>query len=173
MKKIFISYVREDYKIAKRLYDDLKEVKGLKPWIDTEDLRVGEDWKFRIRWEIKKSSYFLALLSSNSISKKGYAQKELKIALDIRAGYPKSEIFILPIRLDNCKPRDEELQNMHWGDLFPSYKNGLREILKVVTNGEYEKNDENVIKKAKQKWNNVIIAILVFAILIQFWLLQI
>ncbi len=129
--KVFISYAREDYATAKELYDDLKK-SGVKPWMDRIDLLIGQDWKFEIRRAIEASSHFIALLSSNSISKKGYVQKELKLALDIFDEMPKTEIFLLPVRLDDCNPLDETLRGLHWGDLFPEYKDGLDQILRVL-----------------------------------------
>ncbi|MCP4106255.1 MAG: DUF1566 domain-containing protein [Desulfobacteraceae bacterium] len=127
-KKVFISYAKEDIGIARRLYYDLKET-GVIPWMDEEDLKVGQNLKFEKSQAIKGSSYFLTLLSSNSVSKEGYVRKELKMALDMLNELPKSKIFLLPIRLDNCHPLDEELQDLEWGDLFPSYESGLERIL--------------------------------------------
>jgi len=133
--KIFISYAREDIETARKLYHDLKQA-GITPWMDKEDILIGENWKIAIRQAMKESSYFLALLSSNSLSKQGYVQKELKMALDILAEMPPSGIFFLPIRLDDCHPLDERLQDINWGNLFPSYEEGLNEILRVLTPGK-------------------------------------
>jgi len=46
---------------------------------------------------------------------------------------PVSEIFFLPIRLDDCHPLDEQLQDINWGDLFPSYEEGFQKILRVLS----------------------------------------
>lgn len=130
-KKIFISYAREDQNIALRLYRDLISV-GLNPWIDKENLLPGQDWKQTITKAIGESSYFIALLSTNSISKKGYIQKELRIAIDVWSELPPSTIFIIPVRLEECEPLNDELRHLHWADLFPSYQNGLEKILQVL-----------------------------------------
>jgi len=130
--KVFISYAREDIETARKLYHDLKHA-GITTWMDKEDILIGENWKIAIRQAIKESSYFIALLSSNSLSKKGYVQKELKMALDIFGEMPVSEIFFLPIRLDDCHPLDEQLQDINWGDLFPSYEEGFQKILRVLS----------------------------------------
>ncbi len=90
--KVFISYAREDIETARKLYHDLKRA-GITPWMDKEDILIGENWKIAIRQAIKESSYFIALLSSNSLSKQGYVQKELKMALNILAEMPVSGIF--------------------------------------------------------------------------------
>jgi hypothetical protein len=130
-KQVFISYAKEDSEIATKIYYDLKRA-GVKAWLDSKDLLPGQNWKLTIREAINESSYFLALLSSNSVSKKGFIQKELKMALDITDELPKTEIFILPARIDDCKPIDESLQDLHWCDLFPNYDAGIETITRVV-----------------------------------------
>ena len=79
MEKIFISYAREDKAHARRLYEDLRKL-GLDPWIDFENLTPGRKWKNEIQQAIAEASYFLAILSSKSISKIGFVQREWKIA---------------------------------------------------------------------------------------------
>ena len=129
--RVFISYAREDKATAQRLYDDLKK-NGVDPWLDDENLLPGQHWELEIGKAIKNCDYFLALLSSQSVSKQGYVQKELKTALDILGECPKSRIFLIPARLDDCESIDEELKDLHWVDLFPSYESGLAEILQVL-----------------------------------------
>ena len=85
--KIFISYAREDNEIALKLYQDLKKY-DVDPWIDSEKLLPGQSWKDVINKEIKSCTYFFALISSNSLSKKGFVQKELKTALKFFDEYP-------------------------------------------------------------------------------------
>ena len=133
--RVFISYAREDKTMAQRLYDDLKK-NGVEPWLDDENLLPGQNWKLEIGKAIKNCDYFLALLSSHSVSKRGYVQKELKKALDILGECPKSKIFIIPVRLDDCQPIDEELEELHWLDLFSSYDRGLAKILQVLKPGK-------------------------------------
>lgn len=128
--KVFISYAREDYETAKRLYDDLKAA-GITPWMDKRDILIGQNWKLAVREAIKNSSFFLALISSHSVSKKGFVQSELKMAIEILDELPQSDIFCLPIRLDECTPPHERFKDIHWGDLFPSYEKGLKDIVRV------------------------------------------
>ncbi len=128
--KVFISYAREDYEIAEKLYNDLKRT-DIVPWLDIIDLNPGQNWKQGINQAIKESSYFLALLSSRSISEIGYVQKELKIALGLLDEFPLNEIFIIPVRLDDCVPADERLQNLHCVNLS-CYKDGLNQILRTI-----------------------------------------
>jgi hypothetical protein len=130
-KRIFISYAREDLKYARRLYSDLRRV-GAEPWLDTESLLPGQKFDSAISSAIQASDFFLALLSSSSVNKKGYVQKELREAMEILDRMPESGIYIIPARLDNCKPTHLRLQNINWVDLFPLYETGLRKILLTI-----------------------------------------
>jgi small GTP-binding protein len=128
---IFISYAREDSEIADRLYDDLKKT-GSNPWMDRKDLLAGSLWKKSIKRAIQRSNFFLVLLSSNSISKRGFVNKELIMAFDVLDELPSEDIFIIPIRLNECEPPYEKIKNIQWVDLFPSYESGLSKILKAL-----------------------------------------
>ncbi|QTA83764.1 TIR domain-containing protein [Desulfonema limicola] len=130
-KAIFISYANEDEKMAMRLYEDLIK-QGFSPWITKKNLDVGLDIEYGISAAIKDSKYFLALSSSNSVSKKGFAQKEIKKALKILDLIPSSEIFIIPVRIDECEVKNEKLQSIHSADLFPCYEDGFNKILKTL-----------------------------------------
>ena len=140
--KVFISYAREDSEIAKKLYDDLSQA-GVELWFDRESLAPGQDWQLEIEKAIKESTFFLALISSKSTTKRGFAQKELKRVLDILDERPEGDVFIIPVRVDDC-PVFYRLQNYHWVDLFPSYSDGLNKLLKVLK--------PDLAVKSKEAW---------------------
>jgi tetratricopeptide (TPR) repeat protein len=141
-----ISHAKEDLNIAQRLYNDLKE-KKLFPWLSSKDILPGQKIKATINDAIRKSDYFLALLSSNSVTKKGYIHKELKIALDIMDEYPSPlDIFIIPVRIDECNPFNDKLHDYHWVDLFPTYIDGFNKILTVFSRKKSFENQNEVIK---------------------------
>ena len=119
--KIFLSYAHEDIGMARRLYKDLKRY-GLDIWFDNESLLPGQDWDFEIEKAIEESKYFIAVLSSKSIDKVGYIQKEVKTALEKLKYYPKNKSYIIPIRLNDCNPLDKEIKALHWIDVFPEHE---------------------------------------------------
>ncbi|MDM8554925.1 TIR domain-containing protein [Desulfococcaceae bacterium HSG7] len=129
--KVFISYAREDVVAVREIYLDLKKA-GVQPWLDEEDLIPGQNWRTAISKAMKECRWFMAVMSSKSLSKRGYVQKELRIALDMLDEFPEGDIFIVPVRLDDCRPEHEKLANIHFADLFPSYKEGLKKILKAL-----------------------------------------
>ena len=71
--RVFISYAKEDKDVAEKLYNELEQ-SGVEPWLDSMDLVPGQAWERAIRKAIDESSYFIAVLSSRSVGKKGYVQ---------------------------------------------------------------------------------------------------
>ncbi len=136
---VFISYAREDIETAKRLYGDLKSHK-INAWLDVDNLLPGQNWRAEIKKTILNSTFFIALLSSNSVSKRGYVQKELSKAIDVLDELPESKIFLIPARINECQYSHDKLNDIHWVDLFPVYNDGLKKILKVIQ--PTDKNDE-------------------------------
>ena len=128
--KVFISYAQEDTDASTRLYNDLKNA-GLNPWLDKEDLLPGQSWNLEIKKAIKKSKYFVALFSSKSVQKRGYVQKEFKLALDVFDEFPEGEIFAIPARLDECEIPYERFRSIERVDLFPSWEEGIKRLLQT------------------------------------------
>lgn len=127
----FVSYAKEDVLHARRLYGSLKE-NGIETWFDEQSLLPGQNWRHSIEAAISECIYFIALISSNSVSKKGYVQKELRIALDVLDRYPTGEVYIIPARVENCPIGDPKLGEIHYVDLFPDYEFGLSRLLKAI-----------------------------------------
>ncbi len=113
---IFLCHAREDTEQVLKYYHRLKNV-GFKPWIDAEDLLPGEYWRKEIPKAIKHSDFALLFLSKTSISKKGYVQKEIQLALEVLDEMPEGHIFVIPVRLNDCEVPDR-LKDLHYVDLF-------------------------------------------------------
>jgi TIR domain len=129
--RVFISYAREDGDAAAKLYSELRGF-GFEVWFDSESLQPGARWRVRIEEAIKASDFIIALLSSRSVKKRGYVQKEIRYALEAIDEMPESDIFLIPARLDDCKPSHRALYDLQWIDLFPSWESGLRKIERVL-----------------------------------------
>ena len=127
---MFICYAREDLPTAKRLHDELARA-GIAAWLDKKRLIGGQNWKIEVKKAMQRSRCILALLSSHSVSKSGYVQKELREALEMLEHLPPERILIIPVRLDECEPAHEQLRDLHWIDLFESYDEGLAQIVQA------------------------------------------
>ncbi len=65
------------------------------------------------------------------------------MALDVLDEFPENEIFIIPVRLDDCEPIHERLRNLHRVDLFRSYEHSLKKIRRVFETLEEASNKES------------------------------
>jgi hypothetical protein len=132
MLRVFISYAREDIESARRLYQELKTKKGIEPWFDEASLLPGLKWRPAIRKAIRESDFFIALLSKRSTSRKGYALSELSSALEILKEFPDDQIYLIPVRLDDCQMPFEDLRDIHYIDLFFDWRKGVERVLTAI-----------------------------------------
>jgi hypothetical protein len=135
MTRVFISYAHEDLPAARRLYDELKAVPGVDPWLDKEDLSPGLEWRPAIRKAIREADFFIALLSKSSSAKRGYVQKEMREALEVRGEMPEDRAYLIPVRLDDCRATYASLGDIQHEDFFPDWGRGLARVLKVIKPG--------------------------------------
>ena len=140
---VFISYAREDVKEARRLYDDLKNA-GLNPWLDKENILPGRDWTIAIKRAIEQSRFFIPLFSSSSVSKRGYIQEEFRYALDYAKRFPPDDVFIIPVKLDECEIPYEDLRKIHHVEMFPDWRNSFNRILQTIKESESRIKDEHL-----------------------------
>ena len=130
--QIFISYAREDFQAAKRLFDSLKSVPELRPWLDKENLLPGVDWEEEILTAIHESQIVILILSEHSLNKEGFVQKEFRQASERFSHYPPGRIYLIPARVKDCHPHHRELKKLQWVDLFPDWEFGIRRILESI-----------------------------------------
>ena len=74
-------------------------------------------------------------LSAASVAKTGYVQKEVNIALNAAEERPEGAIYVVPIRLDECRVPDR-LARRQWVDLFAAggYARLVRALHQVAEN---------------------------------------
>ena len=114
--QVFLCYTDADNVIAKELHLQLIE-DGIESWFSEENLLPGQEWGVEIPKAIRNSDVVIVLLSNHSITKEGYIQKELGIALDIAKEKPEGSIFIIPVRLEECEV-PQSLTKWQWVDWF-------------------------------------------------------
>lgn len=126
--KVFISYAHEDKKKALKLFSDLEKA-GVKPWMDKKNLLPGVDWRAEIVKAIRGCDYVIFLLSKTSVNKRGFVQAEMRQALIALDNIPDGQVYLIPARIDNCRPTHEKLGSINWVDLFPRWQDGIKKIL--------------------------------------------
>jgi hypothetical protein len=72
------------------------------------------------------------LLSKHSVTKRGFYQKEIRVALDVLNEFPEDETFLVPVRLDDCTVRFEALREIQYIDLFPDWWDGFDRLLSAL-----------------------------------------
>ncbi len=127
---VFVCYAIEDFEQAHPIYKRLSV--SYSPWMDKENIVGGQDWDLEITRTIEESKFFLACLSSHSVNKEGYVQKELKKGLEILDRQPEGSIYLIPVRLDNCSV-PQRFRGLHWIDLFEA--NGMEKLLNAIETG--------------------------------------
>jgi hypothetical protein len=129
--RIFIAYASEDGAIALRLYRAL-EAKGYAPWLDRRKLLPGQNWSRRIEDAIASSDFFIPCFSTNSVRKRGAFQAEIRHALDCAQRVPLDEVFLIPVRLDNCNVPARIQNETQVVDLVPEWSAGLARVVKII-----------------------------------------
>ena len=127
--RIFLSYTKKNIKQINELYKKLTD-NGFRPWMDTEDIVTGEEWKPKIMKAIREATAFIACLSKNSVSKRGVIQEEIREALNTWQQKCPEDIFLIPLRIEECDV-PESLARFQWVNLFQ--EKGFKKLLESLT----------------------------------------
>lgn len=109
--KVFLCHSSGDKPAVRELYQRL-QADGVEPWLDEEDLILGQRWGEEIPTAVKAADTILVCLSKSSITKEGYVQKEIGYALDAAKEKPEGTIYLIPIKLEDC-PIPARLEGWH------------------------------------------------------------
>jgi formylglycine-generating enzyme required for sulfatase activity len=127
--RIFLCHASEDKAQVREVYHRLRSIDGFEPWLDEEDLLPGQEWAREIPRALRVSDFILIFLSRNSLAKRGYVQREMKLALDAWQELPEGTIHTIPVRINDCEV-PEDFQRYHWVNLFDS--NGFDRIVRAI-----------------------------------------
>ena len=116
--KVFLCHSSDDKPAVREIFQRLKVEGWIDPWLDEEKLYPGQNWDMAIEIAVEKSDAVIVFLSNNSVSQEGYVQKEIKKILDVADEKSEGTIFLIPLRINDCKvPR--RLEKWHYVDSFP------------------------------------------------------
>lgn len=121
--KVFISYAKEDRAQALTYFERLSE-EGFSPWIDTKKLLPGQNWEAEIERAFSDANVVILLLSQNSVSKRGFVQREANDAIERLRYKQPTDIYVIPLLLDQCE--------------VPSHIAGRLQYLNISTPGAWE-----------------------------------
>ncbi len=123
-------YSSPDRAIVEAIHAKLLEV-GVQSWMDTKRIIAGDDWEKEILTALNNSSLVLIFLSNSSVTRLGYFQKEVKYALERAYEKPDGELFIIPIKLDDCAIPDA-LRIYQYVDFSTSKEKGWKELIRSI-----------------------------------------
>ncbi|MFF0487836.1 toll/interleukin-1 receptor domain-containing protein [Nocardia sp. NPDC004068] len=109
--RVFLAHSNAD-KPSVREVARLLALDGFEPWLDEESLVPGQEWALEISRAIARSDTVAVFLSTASVSRAGYVNKEITQALDLADRNPEGTAFIVPVRLDDCALPDR-LRHIH------------------------------------------------------------
>jgi hypothetical protein len=114
--RIFLCHASEDKPQVREVYRQLKAL-GFEPWLDEVDILPGQNWDYEIEQALENSDFVIVFLSTRSVKKIGYVQREFKRALDRSEEMPEGFIHAIPVKLDDCTaPR--QFRRKQWVKLY-------------------------------------------------------
>jgi TIR domain len=128
--EVFLCHSSNDKPAVRALCQKLKE-EGFAPWLDEKQLLPGQKWEREISNAIGRAGAIIVCLSSGSVNKEGFLQREIRLVIDRAAEIPEEQIFLIPGRLEECVV-PSPLKRFQWVDLFdPSGFPRLVQALRV------------------------------------------
>jgi HEAT repeat protein len=138
MPHVFISYVRENGDVVDRLASELAS-RGVKVWLDRNDLEPGARWREAIRNAIRGGKFFLACFSREFNERdKSYMNEELTLAIDELRERPFTRTWFVPVLINETAIPSrrisslEDLSDIQALRLYENWSAGVERILRVM-----------------------------------------
>jgi hypothetical protein len=131
MPRVFIAYAVEDKEAAEQLFEEFT-AHGFSAWLDRRKLLPGQEWPRQIEDAILSADFFIACFSSRSVQKRGGFQIELRFALNCAHRMPLDDVYLIPVRLDQCDVPARIQRETQYVDLFPDWRKGFESILQII-----------------------------------------
>jgi len=132
--RVFISYASPDLRRVRGLYRELRQKSGLDLWFDRESLVPGDDWQYEITRAIRSCDIVVICLSSRSVRRRGFAQKEIRWALKKADEQPEKTTCIIPVKLEACEI-PKRLAHAQCAELFNRKGHNRHEAFKRLVAG--------------------------------------
>ena len=116
MARIFLCHASEDKAPVREVYQQLNDL-GFTPWLDEKDILPGQPWNTVIEEALKTSDFVMVFLSTRSVEKVGYVQREFRRALCHAEEMPADFIYTIPVKLDACAV-PSQFNHLQWVNLY-------------------------------------------------------
>ncbi|GAK60733.1 TIR protein [Candidatus Vecturithrix granuli] len=144
--RIFLCYAEEDRNSVEQLYQHLCDA-GFAPWMKSLDLLPGQR-REQVWQGIREAEFFMACLSNWSVKQRGFVQTELRNALDVWQEKLPADIYLIPVRLEECDIPDS-LADFVAADLFA--EGGFERIVRAIQFGMQQREAEQSASFGQQK----------------------
>lgn len=126
----FLCHASEDKDIAQHLAAELK-ANGIRPWLDNDELKGGEQWDRSIRRTIKQVDYVVVIQSRSLLEKDvGYVNREITLALDRQHEFRDPRRFVIPITVHGPDVMLDDLRELQSIDY--SSDSGVDEVVRAI-----------------------------------------
>lgn len=127
--RIFIGYTNENLAQARRLSRALRAA-GFLPWLDKEQLMPGQNWTAAIERAIAAADFAIQCFSSKSaLRRRSFFYRELRMVLETASRTPLDEVFLIPVRIEDCEIPSLVSNQYQYVDLFPDWDAGVRQLV--------------------------------------------
>lgn len=126
----FLSHVHEDRDAAAALTEHLQR-RGIRVWLDRQNLRGGDDWDRLIKDVIHKQVNYVVVVQSPRMQGQieSYVFKEIKLALEKQQQFAQNFRFVIPVQLEPCEPC-EGLGHWHQVELYEPH--GVEQLANAI-----------------------------------------
>lgn len=83
-------------------FKKLSLIEWIDPWIDKNELNVGDSWQYEIDKNLRNSDVYLLIFSKHGINKIEYFQKEVNYAIGLLEYHPYGRTVVIPVKIDDC-----------------------------------------------------------------------
>jgi hypothetical protein len=127
---IFLSYASPDRDQVLEHYEWLSRA-GHNVWLDQKHILPGQEWDLVINQALDRAALVIAFVSTNSVQRRGYVQREIRRALDRRLEQLADDIFLIPVLLDAVELPSELRQFQAVRTTTPNYQSKILAALRT------------------------------------------
>jgi TolB-like protein/Tfp pilus assembly protein PilF len=139
---VFLSYASQDAQPAQRICEALR-LAGIEVFLDQSELRGGDVWDRKIRWEIQNCLLFIPIISQHTQKRlEGYFRHEWMLAAERTHRIAEQKPFLVPVVTDETPESDaivpDPFKAVQWtrlpgGDASSSFVERIQHLLSAET----------------------------------------
>jgi TIR domain/HEAT repeats len=138
MSHVFLSYVREDLDMVRRLAQELARA-GIVAWTDRDSIKPGSDWRAAIEDAIRNGAFFIPCFTSAYANREStYMDEEVDLAAEQLRSQRQNRSWFIPVVFSRGKVPDRvigpgyNLQDIQWVDLDADWREGVNTLVNVI-----------------------------------------